>query len=80
MSLGGTGGYREKTRVLLYPGKVRDYFNVPVPRVLEVRIVLESRVAEHHRGLGTAAHRESVSNNSPLGKDRQLWTRGKQVS
>ena len=39
----------------------------PVSRILEVGVVLEGGVTENHRGLGTAANWEGVSNNRPLG-------------
>lgn len=38
----------------------------PVSRILEVRVVLEGGVTENHRGLGTAANWEGVSNDRPL--------------
>ena len=41
----------------------------PVQGVLEVRVGLEGAVTEDHRGLGTAADWEGVSDDCPLGTD-----------
>ena len=43
----------------------------PVQGVLEIRVVLEGAVTEDHRGLGTAANWEGVSDDCPLGTDGQ---------
>ena len=55
-------------------GRASGVGGAPVSRVLEVGVVLEGGVTENHRGLGTAANREGVSNDCPLGRDRQPWT------
>lgn len=54
-------------------GETSSGGGVPVSRVLEIRVVLEGGVTENHRGLRTAAHREGVSNDCPLGMNRQPW-------
>ena len=54
-------------------GRTNGEGGIPVQRILEVRVVLEGRVTEKHRALGTAANWEGVSNDCPLGRDRQRW-------
>lgn len=49
----------------------------PVSGILEVRVVLEGGIAENHRGLGTAADWEGVSNDRPLWTGSHMYVSGR---